>query len=294
MKIIYVILGTLFLTLGIIGAFLPLLPTTPFLLLSAGCYMRSSQRLYGWLLSNRWLGSYIRNYRERRAMTAASKAFTLALLWGSLVFCIFWIADPVWLKILLGAILSGVTAHIFSFKTVKRSEVVKMKPVRTTKEMEELAGMARTIWREYYSPSISSAQIDYMLEKFQSVAALTAQIAGEGYEYYFINAGGENVGYIGLKSGEGKIMLSKIYILKERRGKGYAGEAFCFIENLCLRRSLTAVWLTVNRNNTPSIDIYRKRGFEIVREQAADIGGGFVMDDYIMEMIIKRQVRERG
>lgn len=287
MKVICIISGTVFLILGILGIFLPLLPTTPFLLLTAALYMRGSDRMYGWLLTNRYLGFYITNYRNKRAMTRNTKILSLSLLWISLLLCIFVWVDPLWVKIVLAVVLAGVTVHILSFRTMEKSEEIKMVRVRTAAEIEKVAALANQIWHEHYATLISAAQIDYMLAELQSAPAITRQMSEEGYEYYLIDADGNDVGYMGLRQGDGKMMLSKMYILADKRGRGYAREAFDYIENLCLRRGLKAVWLTVNRNNTGSVDVYRKRGFEVVREEVADIGGGFVMDDYIMEKRIK-------
>lgn len=76
--------GSVAVALGIAGIFLPLLPTTPFLLLAASCYLRSSDRLYLWLVGNRWTGEYVQNYREGKGIPRRSKVFTVLLLWGTL------------------------------------------------------------------------------------------------------------------------------------------------------------------------------------------------------------------
>jgi ribosomal protein S18 acetylase RimI-like enzyme len=89
-----------------------------------------------------------------------------------------------------------------------------------------------------------------------------------------------------IKEESGKLFLSKFYILEQFRGKGYASAAFDFMEQFARQNSLSAIWLTVNKDNDHSISVYRHRGFEIVRVQVADIGGGYVMDDYIMEKTI--------
>lgn len=143
--------------------------------------------------------------------------------------------------------------------------------------------MAAAIWREYYVSIISSGQIHYMVDKFQSASAITDHIQEQGYEYFFIQHDRAAVGYLAVKEEEGKLFLSKFYIIKEHRGYGYASKAMAFLEGLCKKRGLTRIWLTVNRHNEASIAVYEKKGFRIVREQIADIGNGFVMDDYIME-----------
>jgi ribosomal protein S18 acetylase RimI-like enzyme len=155
--------------------------------------------------------------------------------------------------------------------------------VNTAEEIAELARLAAEIWREYYVSIITIEQIDYMIGKFQSVQAITDQIHLQGYEYYLIHHDRSAVGYMSVRQEEGKLFLSKFYISKEHRGRGYASQAIAFLEQLCKDRNLNHIWLTVNRHNESSIAVYEKKGFRIVQEQIADIGNGFVMDDYIME-----------
>lgn len=116
MKLLYLLLGTLCLILGIIGIFLPVLPTTPLLLLTAFCYYRGSSRMYDWLMSHPKLGPYIRNFREHRMIPRRVKAYILTMLWLSLLFCAY-ILHPIWLKFLMIAIAIGVTIHILSYKS---------------------------------------------------------------------------------------------------------------------------------------------------------------------------------
>jgi hypothetical protein len=113
-----VVCGTVALVLGIVGAFVPVWPTTPFLLLAAACYARSSERLYGWLLDHRVFGSDIRDYRERRGMQRRAKVVALALLWLVIGLSILAV-DPIWLRLLLAAIATAVTAHILRLRTLR-------------------------------------------------------------------------------------------------------------------------------------------------------------------------------
>nr|WP_302830399.1 YbaN family protein [uncultured Bacteroides sp.] len=119
MKVFYILLGTLSLILGIIGIFLPLLPTTPFLLLTAALYVRSSPRLYDWLLRQKYLGPYIRNFRENKAIPLKAKIISVALIWITILYCVFFILPYWWLKIVLLLIAAGTSYHILSFKTLK-------------------------------------------------------------------------------------------------------------------------------------------------------------------------------
>lgn len=117
-KVLLIIAGTISLGLGIVGIIVPLLPTTPFLLLAAACYVRGSARLYDWLLSSKYLGSYIRNYREKRAIPLRTKIGALSLLWLSIGYSAFFVVTLAWVKILLLLIASGVTVHIYKLNTL--------------------------------------------------------------------------------------------------------------------------------------------------------------------------------
>ncbi|WNQ11297.1 GNAT family N-acetyltransferase [Paenibacillus aurantius] len=156
--------------------------------------------------------------------------------------------------------------------------------VTTAEEIAEVARLAADIWLEYYVSILTTEQIEYMIGKYQSVSAITEQILHQGYEYYLIqHDGSSTVGYMAVKQEEGKLFLSKFYIGKEHRGRGYGSQALAFLEQLGKDRNLSAIWLTVNRHNESSIAVYERKGFTIVREQIADIGNGHVMDDYVME-----------
>lgn len=91
------------------------------------------------------------------------------------------------------------------------------------------------------------------------------------------------MGYTGIHPEDGKLFLSKLYLRKECRGLGLASQAFAFLEDYCRAHGLSAIWLTVNRHNDHSVQVYEHKGFVTVREQAADIGHGYVMDDFVME-----------
>ncbi len=110
-------LGTVSLGLGILGIFLPLLPTTPFLLLTASLYVKASPKAYQWLIDQPHLGKYIRNYREHKIIPLRAKVASLGLMWGSMLCCIlFWVPYG-WLKAVLGLVAVLITWHILSFKS---------------------------------------------------------------------------------------------------------------------------------------------------------------------------------
>jgi uncharacterized membrane protein YbaN (DUF454 family) len=118
-KIVLAACGTLCVGLGVLGAFLPLLPTTPFLLLAAFLYAKSSDRLYDWLLNHRILGQYIRDFREEKAIPLRVKIVSVSLLWITIGYSALCVVKPLWVKLLLFAIAVGVSVHILSFKTKK-------------------------------------------------------------------------------------------------------------------------------------------------------------------------------
>jgi len=115
-----IIAGTIFLGFGLIGIFLPILPTTPFLLLSAACYARSSQKFYNWLMNNKWFGNYIKNYREGKGVPLKFKIVTILLLWITIFTSIYSIIDNFWIGMFLFMIGICVTVHIITIKTYKR------------------------------------------------------------------------------------------------------------------------------------------------------------------------------
>ena len=119
MKFLFAFLGSVSLVLGIMGVFLPVLPTTPFLLLAAAMYMRSSQRLYDWLMSHKHLGPYIKNFREHKALPLRVKVVSVTMVWATLLYCAIFVAKEWWMSAIFIAIATGVTIHILSFKTLK-------------------------------------------------------------------------------------------------------------------------------------------------------------------------------
>ncbi len=117
---ILIIIGTLSILIGLIGIILPILPTTPFLLLAAVCYGKSSKKLYDYLLNNPLLGEYISNYIKGKGIPFHTKLFALALLWLSIGYAALFAVQSVIVKILLFIIASGVTIHLIKIKTLRK------------------------------------------------------------------------------------------------------------------------------------------------------------------------------
>ena len=203
---------------------------------------------------------------------------------------------------------------------------VSFRQIERDEEVEALAHMAHHIWNEYWPALIGQEQTDYMVEKFQSLNAFRADIADNGYEYFFImdrenatpreldqavhgavesDRDGELahdaedfaheaakpriIGYTGghVEADTNRFFISKVYLLKEHRGRGLIASVVRFYERLCCERGLDAMYLTVNKKNEMAIRAYKKHGFEIIDAVETDIGEGFIMDDYIMEKKLK-------
>lgn len=152
-------------------------------------------------------------------------------------------------------------------------------------DVPALAQLAAIIWPEAFGDMITRAQIDYMLEHIQSEAAMTQQM-NEDMHYWFIRCDGERAGYAAVRhdAASATSHLSKFYLLSTVRGGTVASAALDQINTLCRARDSKALALTVNKYNARAIRFYEKRGFKTTREVVMDIGGGFVMDDFCMEL----------
>ena len=152
----------------------------------------------------------------------------------------------------------------------------------TTKQaFSDIELLADTIWRDHYIPIVGKSQVDYMLDQFQTAKAIENQVQA-GMSYFVMYLDDAAVGYFAIKPEETNMFLSKIYVLKTQRNKGIAKNAIHFILEQVKSKQLKGIRLTVNINNEIAIKAYKKLGFTITKPIVADIGNGFVMDDYEM------------
>ncbi len=162
--------------------------------------------------------------------------------------------------------------------------------VKTEAQIETAAALADEIWHEFFPSVLSAEQIDYMVERFQSARAMKEQINSEGYKYFLLLNGGTRVGYTAIRhDGDGRLFLSKLYVKKDSRGKGYATEVFEFLKRYCRENGLKAIWLTVNKHNDTAVSVYEKRGFRKIGEGVTDIGKDFVMDDFYFQLDVEQE-----
>lgn len=119
MKMILTIVGLISLALGITGIFLPVLPTTPFLLLSAALFLKSNKGLYDWLLDHPSLGTYIRNFMEYKAIPLRIKILSVSMVWMTLSYCAIFVAEHWLFRVFFIVLAIGITIHILSYATLK-------------------------------------------------------------------------------------------------------------------------------------------------------------------------------
>lgn len=154
--------------------------------------------------------------------------------------------------------------------------------VTSLKVCQIIEKMADVIWKDHYTSIIGIEQVEYMLDKFQTAEAIKAQV-DDGIEYYLINHEEVGVGYLSFAKKKDTLFLSKIYVMREMRGKKIGKAAMKFIESKAIEFGYATISLTVNKNNLNSIEAYEKMNFQKKDEIVIDIGNGFVMDDFLME-----------
>ena len=154
-------------------------------------------------------------------------------------------------------------------------------PVETPEQIETTAQLARTVWREHYIPIVGEAQVEYMIARFQSPDAITRQINRDGMRYYLI---GDAQGYLAFEPQGDALFLSKLYVLGKDRGKGLGREGFDFVIEQAKAGGHSRIELTVNRGNVIAIAAYESFGMKRTGERVTEIGGDFVMDDFVYEL----------
>ena len=161
--------------------------------------------------------------------------------------------------------------------------MIEIQRVLSQSDIAQTAELAREIWTDHFTPIIGSAQVEYMLEKFQSPDAMNRQISG-GYEYFLAVVDGKNAGYMAIVPDVEKssLMISKIYVKKDVRGSGVGYRFLQYAESICQEHGFKTIWLTVNKYNADSIAWYERKGFENADTMVQDIGNGFIMDDFKM------------
>ena len=162
---------------------------------------------------------------------------------------------------------------------------LEIKKAKSREDAASIAGLARTIWTEHYTPIIGSPQVEYMLENIQSAEKISEDM-NSGSEDYMAYLYDRLIGYMGIHEESDRLILSKLYIEKDFRGRRIADQFVRLLLDKAAAVGKHKIALTVNKNNIASIAVYKRMGFDIEGELVTDIGGGFVMDDYLMVMIV--------
>jgi len=163
------------------------------------------------------------------------------------------------------------------------SRPLEFQPAESKMEITRVAGLAARIWEEFFDDLLPLGQTEYMVNKFQSLEAITEAVS-EGYSYYIIKSDCEDIGYTGFRIEEDSIFLSKIYLDQYYRGFGIGSTILEFIMGVARKEGIHRLYLTVFRNNVSAIQSYQRMGFVIKESIDKPIGDGFEMNDYVMEL----------
>lgn len=154
----------------------------------------------------------------------------------------------------------------------------------TKKHFEDIAKLSKIVWHHTYDSIIGYDQVEYMTDKFQSKTAIERDINDNLYEYLVIYKNNELVAYSGARPDkDNRLFLSKVYVSPDFQGQSFGKTLINTFIKKYKSKGFSKIWLTVNKNNTKAINIYKKIGFIKIDSVVTDIGNGFVMDDYIME-----------
>lgn len=160
--------------------------------------------------------------------------------------------------------------------------MIKIQRAKLVEDFKQISKLATRIWFEHYTPIIGEDQVIYMLNKYQSVDAITEQISSR-QEYYLLFYNEKPSGYFCIYEKNDSLFLSKLYVLSDCRDKGLGKLAMTYIETQAKAKGVSNIALTVNKNNVDSIKAYEKMGFIKVEPIIIAIGNGFIMDDFLMK-----------
>ncbi len=161
---------------------------------------------------------------------------------------------------------------------------VSIQVVNTGQQLSDIAELAGQIWRAHYPGIISREQIDYMLARMYAPASLHAEVHQENIRFYQLLLHGHLTGFaaVGPTNHAGIFKLHKLYLRPERHGCGLGKQLLHHCEMEAARLGAHSLRLAVNKRNLRALVFYERQGYAVTESVVADIGGGFVMDDYLM------------
>ena len=161
--------------------------------------------------------------------------------------------------------------------------------LETNNDFRQLEPFAASIWEQHYTPIIGADQVTFMLNKYQSAQAMFDQFSA-GYKYVVVICGDQKAGYFAYVSkAEKEVFISKLYIHKDFRRRGLGRHILDFIAKETRALGCAAMTLSVNKDNSNSIQFYVAYGFQTIKAQKVAIGKGFYMDDYVMSCPVQRE-----
>ena len=160
--------------------------------------------------------------------------------------------------------------------------MINIHPV-TPSDVPAICALARTIWQATYTKLISQAQIDYMLADFYAPARICAQLDTPVHAWRIAWCADEKLGFAHASLNAHLCKLDKLYIHPEYQRRGIGNALLADIKTFARNNAASRLWLQVNRGNSSALKAYQQYGFVVTAAHVFDIGGGFVMDDYVME-----------
>ena len=160
--------------------------------------------------------------------------------------------------------------------------------LETKNDFKKLEPFAASIWEQHYTPIIGADQVAFMLNKYQSAEVMFNQFSA-GYKYALVIFGGQQAGYFAYDVKDQKeVFISKLYIHKDFRRRGLGKRVLDFIAKETQALGCSTMTLSVNKDNSDSIQFYISYGFQTIKAQKVAIGEGFYMDDYVMSCPVQR------
>ena len=164
---------------------------------------------------------------------------------------------------------------------------ISFSEAKTKPQLQQMAKLAADIWGEYWPAIIGEAQTQYMIENFQDYNSICTDISQRDHHYWFILAeNGEVIGYTAgnVDKCSNRYYLSKAYLLKKWRGQKLSEQILAHYIQLCQEEKLDKIFLNVNKENHLAISAYKRLGFKVIESTEKELGGGFIMDDFVMQL----------
>lgn len=161
------------------------------------------------------------------------------------------------------------------------------KIIKSKEDIKIISETAHEIWREYFPKIIGEDQTEYMLRKYLTPSAITENIS-RSMIYYAVVTDKDTLpaGFFAFSADDSGLYLSKLYVKRKYRGYGFSSKIIAFLKKYCIEKSYKRIYLSCNKYNSKSIDIYQHLGFVNIDSTCESIGDIFFCDDYTFELKI--------